>query len=70
VYAARLFERGVEAARQGRYLHARQDLVTAMRWGLDKERAEELVDLLLTFPSAVRAEEPAEPPAATDDADR
>lgn len=69
LYAARIFERGVEAARQGRYLHARQDLVTAMRWGLDKERAEELVDLLLTFPAAARAEE-GEPPAATDDADR
>lgn len=67
-YAVRVFERGAEAARQGRYLHARQDFVTAMRWGLDKERAEKLIDLLLTFPSVERAEEPADPsPDPADD---
>lgn len=67
LHAARLFERGVEEARQGRYLYARQDLVDAMWWGLDKERAEELIDLLLTFPSAERVDEAADPAAAPGD---
>lgn len=63
LYAARAFARGVEAARQGHYLHSREELVTAIRWGLDKESAEQLVDLLLEFPSAERPEAEPAPPA-------
>lgn len=64
ILAARAYERGVEHARQGRYLHARVELARAIHWGLDRERTEDLIDLLLSFPSPGREEEtsPEEPP--------
>jgi protein phosphatase len=50
--AERAFDRGKEHAFAGEYLHARRDFSTAIRLGLGKERTDELIDILLRFPSS------------------
>lgn len=57
LYAVRAFERGVEYAGAGQYLHARQEFSRAMRIGLDKERSEQLIDILLEIDEEPEAPE-------------
>ncbi len=56
-FAARAFERGVAYVEDEQYLHARQEFSKAIRLGLDEERAEQLIDILLTLPSPEAGED-------------
>lgn len=66
--AVRAFDRGKEHAVQGEYLHARSEFARAIRLGLDKARTEELIDILLRFPSH-RVEVPSAADAAAAEGD-
>lgn len=61
IIAVRAFDRGIAFAEDGHFLHARQEFSSAIRWGLDAERTDQLIDWLLRFPSPTRQDDESQP---------